>query len=95
MGKIALIILCALGAAGCCGPSIKVPVSVPCVVDLPAEPPWPLAALSLSITAAALQPGDEYLILDPAMATIRLQRAHIKALRRAIAPCVDPGNIVR
>ncbi len=65
-----------------------VPVREPCLDSLPVEPVYPLSALNRSITAKALQPGNEHMGLDPVVATLYMQRAYIKAVKKAARPCL-------
>ena len=67
---------------------VPVPVREPCLDSLPKQPKYPLASLSRSITAKALEPGNEWMVLDRALATLHMQRAYIKAVEKTVAPCL-------
>lgn len=67
---------------------VPIPIKVPCIAELPEMGRSPLALLSVSDTAKALEPGNEWMYLDAVMEQLHRSDAYIKALHKAIEPCI-------
>jgi len=67
---------------------VNVPVKEPCLDALPTLQRVPLADLAAATKAKALESGNEYLLLDVAMASLIIYKTNQEALINAIQPCV-------
>lgn len=67
---------------------VKIPVSVPCLVELPAEPIYPIDSWDLTKTTAAIEGGQIWKILDDLRSSFELSKAHSRSVVRITRPCL-------